>query len=129
MVSISPTTAPEALSRLISPARPDWFCTVKVCVPVPADAQSGAHDVRVTVTVALAVDPAAGSAAMATPAATAGTVTSTVATVHGLRPASRSHRRAPELPGLAATGLAATGAVAGVAAAAGAGALPGRPAR
>src|SRR5215472_3436859 len=60
-VSISPAIAPEASTRVISPARPDWLVTVNVRVPGPAAAQSRAHPARVTVTPAAAW--LAGSAA------------------------------------------------------------------
>ena len=92
IVSISPTTAPAALSRLISPARPELLLTVNVCVPVVPDVHSGAQSVFVTVMAIPAVVAAAGSAAIVAPAARAGTATRTPATAHGRRPASRSHR-------------------------------------
>ena len=41
IVSISATMSPDASSRLISPARPDWLSTVNVCVPAVAEVQLG----------------------------------------------------------------------------------------
>ena len=95
IVSISPTTAPAALSRLISPARPELLATVNVCVPVVPEVHSGAQSVFVTVMAIPAVVAAAGSAAIVAPAARAGTATRTPATAHGRRPASRSHGPGP----------------------------------
>ncbi|SRR5579875_1217858 len=109
MVSISPATPPEALSRSISPARPDWLSTVIVWVPGRAEVHSGAHSARVTVTIAVAAGLAAGSTAIVVPAASDGTTTSTPATAHGRRPASRSQRPAVPVP-LAAAEAAGPGA-------------------
>ena len=92
MVSISPTTAPAALSRLTSPARPELLVTVIVWVPVVAVDHSGAQSVRLTVTVLAAPVAAAGSAAIVTPAASAGTAIRTPATSHGRPAATRSQR-------------------------------------
>ena len=83
IVSISPTTAPAALSRLISPASPELLATVNVCVPVVPEVHSGAQPVFVTVMAIPAVVAAAGSAAIVAPAARAGTATRTPATAHG----------------------------------------------
>src|ERR1700685_3884920 len=94
IVSISPTMPPEALSRLISPALFVWLSTSKVCVPVAAELQPGAQSDPVTLTVVVAAACAAGSAAIVAPAATAGTMMSTPATVHGRRPAVRCQRPA-----------------------------------
>ena len=99
-VSISPTTPPAALTRLISPAWPDWLRTVNVRVPAWAAVQSRAQPVPVTVTAVPAAATADGSAAMVTPAASAGTTTSTPATAHGRRAARRSQPGALALSGL-----------------------------
>ena len=106
MVSISPMTAPEASSRLTSPASPELLVTVIVWVPGSADVHSGAQLVRVTVTLLAAPAADAGSAAMVAPAATAGTAISTPATSHGRPPATRSQRRPS---GRAARGSRAAG--------------------
>src|SRR5215469_7348594 len=91
IVSISPTIAPPALSSLTSPASPELLVTVNVCVPVVPAVHSGAQSVFVTVTVVPARVALAGSAAIAAPAARAGTATRTPATAHGRRPARCSH--------------------------------------
>src|SRR6266568_4058997 len=114
-VSISATIPPAALSRVISPTRPDWLVTVNVWVPARADVHSRAHPLLVTVTAVMALALAAGRAAITLPAATTGTATSAPATVQVRCPASRSQR---------ATALLASGA-----GAVGAGAAPARPAR
>src|SRR5882672_7349750 len=130
MVSISPMTAPEASSRLISPASPEWLVTVMIWVPGSADVHSGTQLARVTVTPLAASAAGAGSVAMVAPAATAGTAISTPATSHGRPPATRSHRPGPRVvPGCPApAGVAAGAAVlpAGTASAAAvsAGAVP-----
>ena len=61
-----------------------------VWVPLEAVDHSGAQSVRLTVTVLAAPVAAAGSAAIVTPAASAGTVISTPATSHGRPPAIRA---------------------------------------
>ena len=66
-VSISPTTAPAALSRLISPAMPELLATVNVWLPDWAEVNSGAHSVLLTVTASAALLAAAGIAAIVTP--------------------------------------------------------------
>src|SRR3984957_6405286 len=109
MVSSSPMTAPEASSRLTSPASPELLVTVIVWVPGFADVHSGAQPARVTVTPLALLDAAAGSVAIVAPAAIAGTAISTPATSHGRLPATRSQR------GTSGTGVASgvTGGAAG----------------
>ena len=114
IVSISPTTAPAALSRLISPASPELLATVNVCVPVVPEVHSGAQSVFVTVMAIPAVVAAAGSAAIVAPAARAGTATRTPATAHGRRPARRSHW--PGAAGVSGAGAGSAGFSAGVSA-------------
>src|SRR5262244_348642 len=113
MVSISATTPPAALVRLISPGWPDLLATVNVWVPARADVQSGAHWVLVIVTAVMAAALADGSTAIAAAAASAGTRISTPATAHGRRAASRSHcadaQRRPGGPAGAGAGDGAVG--------------------
>src|SRR3981081_2242906 len=82
--------APAELSSLISPARPELFVTVIVWVPLETVDHSGAQSVRLTGTGLAAPVAAAGSAAIVTPAASAGTVISAPATSQGRPPAIRS---------------------------------------
>src|SRR5580692_2128870 len=112
-VSISPTTAPAALSRLISPAMPELLATVNVWLPDWAEVNSGAHSVLLTVTASAALPAAGGIAAIVTPAARAGTTMRTPATTHGRPPASRSQRPTPGAGDGAAGGGAAGGGAAG----------------
>src|SRR5580693_5007912 len=94
-VSISPTTAPPASSRLISPAMPELLTTVNVWLPDWAEVNSGAQSVLLTVTASAALPAAPGIAAIVSPAARAGTTMRTPATTHGRPPASRSQRPKP----------------------------------